>query len=131
MLLEGLLRQSTDCRSVSVDRQDSSIVTIRGSQLTSRHLSLDSSIWDKKNLFTLESIKSDQSLSSCDEEDPADQPNNTPTEVTDIPDDLDDRIDRTGVIDADEPEDEFPIRGTITTADDIPSEPQLNVFHFL
>lgn len=116
---------------MSVDKHDSSVVTIRGSQLTSRHLSLDSSLWDKRKLFTLETIKSEQSLSSCDEEDITDQQNSTPTEVTEIPDDIDDRIDRSGMTDGDDLEDEFPIRGTIVASEELPPEPQPNVRYLI
>jgi hypothetical protein len=121
LLLEGLLR-STDQRTVSVDQHQP--VTIRGTQLGSRHLSLDSTLLDqRKNAFNLEALKSSTlSDSNSSNEDPTnDLEMNSQTEAAEveIPEDEDDRIDRSGITDdVDESEDEFPIRGTIITPEE-------------
>jgi hypothetical protein len=45
--------------------------------------------------------------------------NSSPTEAAEIPEDEDDRIDRSGITDdVDESEDEFPIRGTIISPEE-------------
>jgi hypothetical protein len=78
-------------------------------------------------------MKPETSLSSCDEEEEEettevrDTTQSTPTEVAEIPDDLDDRIDRNAVADADEPDEQYPIRGTIVSTENIAPEPPINV----
>jgi hypothetical protein len=77
-------------------------------------------------------MKSETSLSSCEEEGEEEtterqDTHSTPTEVAEIPEDLDDRIDRSAVADADEPEEQYPIRGTIISAEEAVPEPPINV----
>ena len=124
--------RSTDQRTVSVDQHQP--VTIRGTQLGSRHLSLDSTLLDQKNAFTLEALKAlSLSLSSI-EEPMNDGEINSQIEATEIPEaaeipeDEDDRIDRSGITDdVDESEDEFPIRGVISTPEEETVEAPINV----
>jgi hypothetical protein len=124
LLLEGLLR-STDQRTVSVDQHHHRPpITIRGTQLGSRHLSLDSTLLDQRNTLNLEALKSSLSESQFSNEEADLYPlneleNSSPTEAAEIPEDEDDRIDRSGITDdVDESEDEFPIRGTIISPEE-------------
>ena len=129
--MEGLLRQSVDYRSASVDNPDK-MVTIRGSSRLasglSRQLSLDSTLWEhdvsRAPLFTTEkSLLSSNDDGENDNDEDRDDDDENPlnsmnnqnnSQMNDIPDDIDDRID---VNAEDQEEDLYPIRCTEVGSD--------------